>query len=115
VGTFNPRLIPGRREYHMPSQISVRVDAPEGLPEPHVTLGYRPATADEFERIVEACGGPVEFKVGYGGDFVYVLRDDGTYIHVQAPKDAELAKPAAHPFIAAFGERIKAATDGEPA
>jgi hypothetical protein len=93
----------------MPSRISVSVDAPEGLPEPHVTLGYRPATADEFERIVDACGGPAEFKVGYGGDAVYVLRDDGTYIRVQAPKDVEPAKPAAHPFITAFDERIKAA------
>lgn len=93
----------------MPSRISVRVDAPEGLPEPHVTIRYRPATADEFERIVEACGGPAEFEVGYSGDAVYVLCDDGTYIYVDAPKDAEPPRPAPHPFIAAFGERIKAA------
>jgi hypothetical protein len=90
------------------SQISVRVDAPEGLPTPWVTLSYEPATTDEFERIVEACGGPGAFRLGYGRDSVGVVRDDGIYIHVEAPKDAALPKPDPHPFIAAFAERIKA-------
>jgi hypothetical protein len=42
--------------------ISVHVDAPEGLPPHSVTVIYKPATADEFERIVEAAGGPLAFR-----------------------------------------------------
>jgi hypothetical protein len=51
----------GREGSTVPS-ISVHVDAPEGLPPHSVTVIYKPATADEFERIVEAAGGPLAFR-----------------------------------------------------
>jgi hypothetical protein len=96
------------------SSISVHVDAPEGLPKPFVSLSYKPATTDEFEQLVEALGGPSAFRLSYNGSGAFVMFDDGTtLVHVEAPTDAEPAKPARHPFMQAFEQRIKAASGGE--
>jgi hypothetical protein len=84
--------------------ISVHVDAPEGLPPHSVTVIYKPATADEFERIVEAAGGPLAFRAL--GDFAYATLDGGVTIHLFEPKDAAPPAPAPHPFMQAFAERI---------
>lgn len=96
------------------SQISVTVDGPEGLPEPRVTLRYTPATAREFDALVEAFGGPSEFSVC--GDFVYstpdhVGPDAPLSVHIHEPADAEPPKPAPHPFLETFLSRIHEARD----
>lgn len=93
------------------SDITVKVTAPDGLPAPTLSLSFKPETAEQFEAIVDACGGALEFKIGYGGDSVYTHLADKTYVHVEPPKDAQPVRPVKNPFIAAFERRQREAKE----
>lgn len=66
------------------SEITVAVSAPKSIPAPSVVLTFRPATVDEFDAIVEACGGVLTF--GRLNDFVYG-RIGEAQVHVNFPSE----------------------------
>lgn len=84
--------------------ITVKVDAPDGLPPLKPALFIHPETVDEFEAVVAAVGGPGAFRY-YGTSDFATAEVDGATVYLHQPKDQQ--KPIArHPFMAAFAERI---------
>lgn len=85
------------------SRVVVRVQVPAGCPQPKVTATFEPDTVEEFEAIVDACGGAAMFTGC--ADFAFAEVDGGR-VHLQRPKDREPVV-VRDPFMQAFGTRIK--------
>lgn len=85
-----------------PSQ-EVALIIPDGLPEPTVTVSFRPGTHEEFEAVVDGYGGPGAFEDC--GTFAFVHVSEMQTVHLHPPKNRPQV-PLRDPFMVAFAQRI---------
>lgn len=81
--------------------------------EPEVSLSFRPKTVEEFERILDVCGGAKAFRFpkreSYYDSPAYLDRDAGQIAVILYPVpraaagiEEQAAEPVPHPFFAKY-------------
>lgn len=95
------------RDGGSPSRVVVSVQVPDGCVAPFkASVAFSPETAEEFEQVVEACGGPAAFTPV--SNFVFAVVDGGM-VHLQRPRAVAELRPIRDPFMDEFDKRIAAA------
>lgn len=91
--------------------ITVEVTAPDGLPALKASLFAHPETAEEFDAVVDAMGGPAAFRYYRDSNFATADLNDGGSLYLYQPKSADAeVRVTRYPFLAEFAERISATT-----